>query len=93
MLGDEDMDNRSAKSFPQVMMPLRFAVGMLPFWFLQLKWHDHKFLAPSLGFSLGALCAQLIPPRQPLRWILLWTAIAGALGAVLPALNALKWLP
>jgi hypothetical protein len=87
------MVSRSAKSFPQVMMPLKFAIGMLPFWFLQLKWHNHKFLAPSVGLGIGVLCAQLLPPRQPLRWILLWTAIAFALGAVLSALNMLNWLP
>jgi hypothetical protein len=56
------MDNRSAKSVPQVMLPLKFAVAVLPFWVLQLKWHDHKFWAPCVGLGIGVLCAQLIPP-------------------------------
>lgn len=87
------MDNWSAKSFSQVMLPLKFAIAVLPFMVLQMKWHDHTSWAPSVALGIGVLCAQLIPPRQSLRWIFLWTAIAITLGAVLPALNALNWLP
>jgi hypothetical protein len=89
--GNEDMNNRSAKPFSQVMLPLKFAIAVLPLMALQFKWHDHRPWAPSVALGIGVLCAQLIPPRQSLRWIFLWTAIAVTVGAVLPALNALNW--
>ena len=93
--GNEDMENRLAKSFPLAvfMLPLKFAVAALPYKIMILKWpawHDHKSVALGVGTGVGVLCAQLIPPRQPFRWIILTVVIFSAFAAILPALSWLR---
>ena len=84
------MDDRPAKSYLLVMLPLKFAIAVLPYKIMILEWpawHVHESLVLGAGTGVGVLCAQLIPPRQPLRWIIFTVAIFSALAAILPALS------
>ena len=74
--------NRVADTF--AMGPLKCALAVLPFSLLLILWPHHPRGASSLGLSLGVVCAQLVPPRQSIRSMLLWAAAAAILGAALP---------
>src|ERR1017187_5212729 len=71
-------------------LPLKFVITILPFSILLHVWPNHKSAALSVGLGLGVICSQLIPPRQPIRLMLIWVAVAVMLGAVVPTLNWLR---
>jgi hypothetical protein len=68
-------------------LPLRGIVAVLPFSILLHFWPNHKSAALSVGLGLGVICSYLIPPRSPIRWMLVVLVVVVILGAVLPTLN------
>ena len=69
------------------ILPLKGIVAILPFSILLHLWPNHKSVAMSVGLGLGVICSYLIPPRSPIRWMLIVLAVVVILGAVIPTLN------
>jgi len=72
------------------MLLLKGIVAILPFNILLHFWPNHKAVAMSVGLGLGVICSYLIPPRSPIRWMLIVLAVVVILGAVIPTLNWLR---
>jgi hypothetical protein len=82
------MDNQFVKTL--VTVPLRCAIAVLPFSLFLNFWPNHTRAALGVGLGIGVICAQLIPPRQSIRRMLLQAAIAAIIGALLPTLWGFK---
>ena len=68
---------------PLGMGPLKFVLAILPFSLFLVLWPKHQRLAMSLGMALGVVCAQLVPPRDSIRWMILKAALFAVIGAAL----------
>ncbi len=66
---------------------LKLVILLLPVSFLLFYWHQHRTLALALGLSFGIGLSQVVPPRKPVRQVLLWmvgAVILGLAAAVFP---------
>ncbi len=82
-----DMEKRPRPGLAQEYGGLKLVILLLPVSLLLFYWHQHRSLALALGLSFGIGLSQVVPPRKPVRQVLLWmlgAVILGLATAVFP---------